>query len=229
MPLYICAFKRMNNRMTVKSLFKQNRFFFLCYLILLIFAFFIWILETKKGAFLFLNPFHSDFLDFAFIGITLIGDGFFSIALCIILFIIKRRHLAFMVFASFATSGIFAQILKYFISEARPALLLQKTNYPYFIQNVTLHNFHSFPSGHSTSAFALFAVLSFAVENKKYSFLFLALAALVGYSRIYLGQHFISDVAVGSFIGVTFSIVCWLYFQKYSPSFSGNVFAKRGE
>lgn len=213
--------------MALKSLFKQNRLFFFGYLILLTIAFLVWILETKKGAFLLLNPFHSGFLDFIFIGITLIGDGFFSIAVCVSLFVIKRKYLAFLVFVSFATSGIFAQVLKYFISEARPALLLQKSNYPYFIENVTLHNFHSFPSGHTTSAFALFAVLAFAVKNKNYSFLFLVLGGLVGYSRIYLGQHFISDVAIGSLIGVIFSVACWLYFQKYSSVFERNTFAKK--
>lgn len=205
----------MNPRMTLKTFLKQNRVFFIGYLFLLIVAFFVWVLETKKGAFILLNPYHTVFLDFVFIGITLIGDGFFSIALCVSLFFIKRKRLALMVFVSFATSGIIAQILKYFISEARPALLLQKSNYPYFIENVTLHNFHSFPSGHSTSAFALFAILAFAVEKKSYSILFLVMAALVGYSRIYLGQHFIADVGVGSFIGVIFSIAIFMYLQKY--------------
>ena len=204
--------------MTLKTFLKQNRFFFIGYLFLLIVAFLVWLLETKKGAFILLNPYHTVFLDFVFIGITLIGDGFFSIALCVSLFFIKRKHLALMVFVSFATSGIFAQILKYFITEARPALFLQKSNYPYFIENVTLHNFHSFPSGHSTSAFALFAILAFAVENKSYSILFLVMAALVGYSRIYLGQHFIADVGIGSFIGVIFSIATFMYFQKYNEN-----------
>ena len=204
--------------MTSKTFLKQNRIFFIVYLFLLIVAFLVWVLETKKGAFILLNPYHTVFLDFVFIGITLIGDGFFSIALCVSLFFIKRKHLALMVFVSFATSGIFAQILKYFITEARPALFLQKSNYPYFIENVTLHNFHSFPSGHSTSAFALFAILAFAVENKSYSILFLVMAALVGYSRIYLGQHFIADVGIGSFIGVIFSIATFMYFQKYNEN-----------
>jgi membrane-associated phospholipid phosphatase len=154
-------------------------------------------------------------LDVVFIGITIIGDGFFSAVFSIILFFFNKRFLALMVFSSFAISGIVTQILKFFISEARPGLFIAQTKYPYFIENVTLHNFHSFPSGHSTSAFALVAILSFAIKNKNYSVLFLIMGALVGYSRIYLGQHFITDVAVGSVIGVLFSIICWMYFEKY--------------
>ena len=201
--------------MTLKSVFKQNRFFFVGYFFLLLMAIFVWIFYSKPDGFILLNPYHSEFLDVLFIGITLIGDGFFSAALSIILFFFNKRFLALMIFSSFAISGIVTQVLKFFISEARPGLFLAQTNYPYFIENITLHNFHSFPSGHSTSAFALVAILSFAIKNKNFSIFFLIMGALVGYSRIYLGQHFITDVAAGSIIGLFFSIICWMYFEKY--------------
>jgi membrane-associated phospholipid phosphatase len=41
------------------------------------------------------------------------------------------------------------------------------------------------------------------------------MAALVGYSRIYLGQHFMDDVLAGSVIGVVSAIVCWIYLDKF--------------
>lgn len=208
--------------MTLKSVFKQNQIFFIGYFFLLIIAIFVWIFYSKPDGFILLNPYHSKFLNVLFIGITLIGDGIFSGVLSIILFFFNKKFLALMIFSSFAISGIVTQILKFFISEARPGLFLAQTNYPYFIEHVTLHNFHSFPSGHSTSAFALAAVLSFAIKNKKYSILFLIMGTLVGYSRIYLGQHFITDVGVGSVIGVLFSILCWIYFEKYFERISVN-------
>jgi membrane-associated phospholipid phosphatase len=119
-----------------------------------------------------------------------------------------------MILLIYLLSLIFAQILKYFIVEARPAFYLEKMNYPYFIDEVTLHNYHSFPSGHTASIFALAAVLAFFIKNKTYSIIFLIVAALVGYSRIYLGQHFMDDVLAGSVIGVFSSIICWLYFAN---------------
>ncbi len=201
--------------MNLKSVYKQNQTFFLGYFFLLAIAIFVLVADSKKTAFLLLNPYHSDLLNYFFIGVTFIGDGFFSIIVCLVLLLFKKKFLSFMVFTSFATSGILTQVLKAFISEGRPAIFLKKSNYPYFIDHVTLHNFHSFPSGHTTSAFALVAILAFATKNKKYCLPLLALGALVGYSRIYLGQHFLLDVAVGSFIGVAFSIICWIYFQKY--------------
>jgi membrane-associated phospholipid phosphatase len=201
--------------MTLSSLYKQNKIFFLGYFLLLIVAAFFWIFFSKANGFILLNPYHSKFLNVFFITTTIMGDGIFSVVIAILLFLFKKRFLALMVFSSFAISGILTQLIKMFISEARPALFLAKDNYPYFIENVTLHNFHSFPSGHSTSAFALASILCFAVKNKKWSVVFLLAAALVGYSRIYLGQHFITDVAVGSIIAVLISIFCWICFHKY--------------
>jgi len=201
--------------MTLKSILKQNQYFFIGYFFLVLIAAFVWIFFSKPDGFILLNPYHTKFLNVLFITLTIIGDGIFSVVLSVILFLFKKRYLSLMVFTSFALSGIFTQILKMLISEARPGLFLAKTNYPYFIENVTLHNFHSFPSGHSTSVFALVAILSFALKNKNYSILFLLIGVLVGYSRIYLGQHFITDVAVGSIIGVLFAVICWMFFDKY--------------
>lgn len=119
-----------------------------------------------------------------------------------------------MVLSSYAVSGIIAQVLKYYIVEARPAVFLKDTTYKYFIENVTLHNFHAFPSGHTASAFAMAAMLSFALKNKRYSMFFLAGAILVGYSRIYLAQHFTDDVLAGALIGFISAICCWIFFYK---------------
>ncbi len=200
--------------MTLRSLYKQHRFFFFGYFLLMIIAIFILTYYSKADGFIVMNPYHSEFFNQIFIWTTILGDGIFVIALAIILFFLRRRFLSLMILSSYLLSGIIAQVLKYFIIEARPALYLEKTNYPHFIDEVTLHNFHSFPSGHTASAFALAAVLSFAVKDEKYSILFLLIATLVGYSRIYLGQHFMDDVLAGSVIGVLSSIICWIYFEK---------------
>ncbi len=208
--------------MTLKSVYKQNQSFFLGYFFLLVVAVFVLLADSKKAGFILLNPYHTDFLNYVFEALTLIGDGFFSVVLCLVFFIIKKRHLGFMVFVSYATSGIAAQVLKAFISEARPALFLKNGSYPYFIDHVTLHNFHSFPSGHATSVFALVAVIAFAVKDKNYAIPLLALGVLVGYSRIYLGQHFLHDVVAGSLLGVLFAIICWIGFAKFYEKLKKN-------
>ncbi len=200
--------------MTLPLLYKMNRLFFIGFLIFVLASVSVLIYFSKADGFILLNPYHTNFLNVIFIPLTYLGDGFFCVAVGLLLFFLKKRFLSLMVLSSYAISGIIAQILKSYIVEARPAVYLKDSTYQYFIENVTLHNFHAFPSGHSASAFALAAVLSFAVKNKKYSMLFLTGAVLVGYSRIYLAQHFIDDVLAGALIGVLSGIFCRIFFEN---------------
>jgi membrane-associated phospholipid phosphatase len=94
----------------------------------------------------------------------------------------------------------------------RPKQFFPPGQYPYFIDGVTHIGFSSFPSGHSTSIFALVTLLALFDKNKKGNVGYLLAAVAVGYSRIYLGQHFLGDVLTGSCIGVlTAVMVHWLF------------------
>ena len=200
--------------MTLASLYKQNRLFFVVFLLFFLASVCVLLFLSKANGFYLLNTYHSNFLTTVFIWFTYFGDGLFCVATGILLFLFKKRFLSLMVLSSYAISGIIAQVLKFFIIEARPAVYLKGSSYQYFIDDVTLHNLHAFPSGHAATAFALAAVLSFAAKNKNYSVLFLSAAILVGYSRIYLGQHFPDDVLAGAVIGLLSAIICWMFFEK---------------
>lgn len=62
---------------------------------------------------------------------------------------------------------------------------------------------HSFPSGHTSSAFAL--ATSISLDHPKWFVIAPAYlyASLVGYSRCYLGVHYPSDVIAGAVLGAT--------------------------
>ena len=200
--------------MSLSSLVKANRSFFIGFFLFVIFCCYILLFYSKADGFYLFNPYHSYFFNIIFIFFTCLGDGFFCVAIGLLLFLFNKRFLGLMVLSSYAVSGIIAQVLKYYIIEARPAVFLKNTSYRYFIENVTLHNLHAFPSGHTASAFAMAAVLSFNAKDKKYAMLFLAAAILVGYSRIYLGQHFMDDVLAGALIGFVSAILCWIFFER---------------
>lgn len=63
---------------------------------------------------------------------------------------------------------------------------------------------YSFPSGHATVSFACAAILTFALPRLVVPFY--ALAALIAFSRVYVGVHYPSDVVVGAVLGTLIAI-----------------------
>lgn len=63
----------------------------------------------------------------------------------------------------------------------------------------------SFPSGHTTDNFAAAAVL--ALFYRRRGWLYFPVAAAVGYSRIYTGAHWPSDVVVSMFLGTGLGVL----------------------
>lgn len=69
---------------------------------------------------------------------------------------------------------------------------------------------YGFASSHAANSFGLASIFFFLGESKKYAWLFVW-AALVSYSRIYLGVHFPGDVVVGAFVGFSSGwLIFWL-------------------
>ena len=66
---------------------------------------------------------------------------------------------------------------------------------------VTSSDMNSFPSGHTTAAFAFAAALCAVLPYKQAKAAALIAAALMGFSRLYGGVHFPTDVLAGAVIG----------------------------
>ena len=65
-----------------------------------------------------------------------------------------------------------------------------------------LYKVHSFPSGHTSAAFTVFFIACLAIENRWIVPIGMLFASLVGYSRIYLAEHFPLDVGGGMLIAI---------------------------
>lgn len=72
--------------------------------------------------------------------------------------------------------------------------------------------YQSFPSGHATTAFALAACVGFVSERWFYPSL--ALAAVIGLSRIAVGVHYPSDVFAGAILGLLGAYAVRLFFAR---------------
>ncbi len=114
---------------------------------------------------------------------------------------------------SVLTSAIITSVLKYGINRTRPFI-----TYPY-IEKAAPAGSPSFPSGHTSDAFALATSLSLAFPKWYIITPSFAWAGAVGYSRMDLGIHYPSDVLMGAFIGAGSSYLCfkgnqWLLKRK---------------
>jgi membrane-associated phospholipid phosphatase len=181
------------------------------------------IMYSKAAGFLLMRSLGNHYTDFFFRYVTHIGDGLAAIALCIFWVFRKKMDVAFVLFVGYALSGLMAQAIKHSVVMPRPA--------PYFkvlgeniraIDGVELLQSNtSFPSGHTATAFALATAL--VLMNSWWSkrwWLALLIAILIGYSRIYLGQHFMQDVLAGSVLGTLATLAGWLVLKKWNPPFA---------
>jgi membrane-associated phospholipid phosphatase len=97
--------------------------------------------------------------------------------------------------ATQVTSAVIATTFKYSINRTRPHIQYQD------IENVVIPGSPSFPSGHTSSSFALATSLSINFPRWYVILPTYAYAATVSYSRLHLGVHYPSDVLAGAIIG----------------------------
>jgi membrane-associated phospholipid phosphatase len=201
---------------SLKAILISNRNYFICYLFFFTIGLIFLLSVGKATSFIELNPYHRSALDTFFMWVTFLGDGLFAGIICLIFLVLRRWSRALQLITTFIASALVAQIMKNLFSMPRPKQFFPAGQYSYFIDGVTHIGFASFPSGHSTSVFALATLLAIFDTNKTGNILYLLAAIAVGYSRIYLGQHFLGDVLVGSAIGMlTAVLIHWLFLSKW--------------
>jgi len=205
--------------------FGTYRSFFYMYAVFLGIGAAILLAFTKDESFFLVNTHYSAFGDIFFKLVTHIGDGLlFGLIIIVLAFYSYRKALLGLII--FLASGLIAQVLKLtlFDDVMRPVGYFAKNVDIHFVEGVTRHVKNSFPSGHSTSAFALALFLALAFQLRKSGWLLAVVAILVGYSRVYLAVHFPVDVYFGSIIGVVTALFVYAWFNE---SFK-NKFGERG-
>lgn len=199
------------------KLFQRNITFFLPYLIFLLSGAIILLLYSKEEIFLFINGNYHSAADYFFQYLTHMGDGLFYAGAILFLSAFSFRK-GIIALSCFIASSLVSQLLKklVFAGELRPVAFFEKTNASIrIIEGLTLHSFNSFPSGHATTAFSVFCLLSIVVKSKQTGYIWFVLALLAAYSRVYLSQHFFADVYVGAIIGVISTILIYYWLTIY--------------
>ncbi len=199
----------------LRKLYLANRTFFTYFFLWYFLVSSIIFSLSKQDAFLLTNSAHHPFLDYFFTIITQFGDGLFVIAIAFICFFLMSKRLGIAIATTYITSGLFCSLLKRSFDLHRPAFTLQSDPDFHVISWMPLAQHNAFPSGHTTSAFALATTFALFCKNKKLGLIALLLACLTGYSRVYLGQHYWDDVWFGSMLGLSFSCLYYLSFSYY--------------
>ena len=109
----------------------------------------------------------------------------------------RLRPIAFQVLLALVlTQGLVDLAIKPLIARPRPFVTTVTTRVVGHYRPPT----YSFPSGHAALSFAAATVLAFGVPRLR--LLWFALAAVVAFSRVYIGVHYPLDVACGTLFGV---------------------------
>jgi undecaprenyl-diphosphatase len=110
-----------------------------------------------------------------------------------------------------AIAGLAGRVIKISTGRARPSV---KTEQGWNGPRLSGSKYHSFPSGHVIASTAFFAVLVFA--NRRIGLPSLAIPILIGFSRLYVGAHYLSDVVCAAVLGVLCAILVWRFGNRKS-------------
>jgi len=202
----------------LKKTFAENQWFFVPFILTMLFCCILMLAYSKIEIHLFCNRYYSGFADLFFSYITNLGDGIFVPLFVMIMLFISIRYSILLVI-NFLLSGLVVQLIKHlFIYDAlRPSKLFESVCPLHLVSGVHQLYYHSFPSGHSATAFSIFLCFALVTRKPWVKFVFFVCASIIAYSRVYLSQHFLEDIVAGSIIGVIVTLLTchWAHIVKY--------------
>ena len=151
----------------------------------------------------------SPILDQILPWLTYLGSHFAVILFIILSWIITKqrkvfRHLVLL----YAVQSAVIYSLKFLIRRERPLFILEMASKLSKGPGEILDP--SFPSAHSVFAFMMATLL--ANQFPRYQVIFFVVAGLIGWTRIYLGLHYPTDVIAGALLGYAITKLFVLYF-----------------
>jgi membrane-associated phospholipid phosphatase len=208
----------------IKEVLYQISWFFIPYLLVLIACILIKFTFSREQVYFAVNSHNYPWADVIAPYVTDLGNGWTTVAIAVILLFFNYGK-AFLMAVVYAVTSISAQIIKHIFDAPRPKLYFQnQLSGIHFVKGVDILSLHSFPSGHTVTAFSTTLLITYWCRNKTWGLPLLLVAMAVGYSRMYLSEHFFEDVTAGSTIGVVLTVflISWLGEKKFLRSAGWN-------
>ena len=120
----------------------------------------------------------------------------------------KWMHIFLSMLLALAIAGVAGTVIKRSVPRARPSVKSElRWGGPRFSTK-----YHAFPSGHVLASTAFFGVLIFA--RRRVGLACLPIPILIGFSRMYLGAHYLSDVVCAAVLGILCAALIWRFFAR---------------
>ena len=172
------------------------------------------VIDTKVYSFI-INNIMNDGLTPIIKAITELGGVAFTVLAGVLIFMFCKKNRWFITFDLVGVTLV-NQVIKHIIRRPRPNVL-----------RLVEESGYSFPSGHSMVSMAFYGIIIYLVyknvSNKYLKWILIILLSLlilsIGFSRIYVGVHYFTDVAGGFLLGLAYLII---YINIYNKRIGKN-------
>ena len=174
------------------------------------------IFYKKEESLIYINSLNGPVADVIMYHITRLPEITYIIFVVFLGVFTQRRYFLAIVTALIICGLVIVVSKQFLFADAlRPFSWLNENNVKFHhVDRVTLHSTGSFPSGHTLAAFCSLALVGFISSVGFVQFLLFLLAALTGYSRVYLAQHYLIDIYVGGLLGFTIAFIFFTLIER---------------
>ncbi len=184
--------------------------------LLFLFFFIIWIILIKlnlfetidNGIYYFSQNFFSDGMTLFMKLITFLASPVFLVGI-LVLFLLFGKKKGLFIVCSLFINQLINEVVKYLLKRPRPSF-----------SHYVVENGYSCPSGHMMGACVFYGTLLIFLWNSKINnklkiiitIFLVILISLIGFSRIYLGVHYFSDIIAGLLLAlviVSLEVKCY--------------------
>ena len=175
---------------------------------------FHWLIELDQKVFLYLNSIHSPVWDNIMVWIS--GDKtwipLYIVLLSVVIYRERPYHFIYTIlFIAIAVglSDYISVLIKNLIERPRPTHNAEIANIVHIVNNYR-GGPYGFVSSHAANVFCVATFIAYQFKTVKWGLFLFAWAAVVSYSRIYLGVHYPLDIICGAILGILLGTQCFV-------------------